>query len=91
MFHVERHDECGDGAEAWSSAGPVNMDERKLICWMTWIYLQENHPLRKAKVSVWPLVDLVSEGNGDSAKEDVVDLEAGISYLLFCREEELDS
>ena len=67
------------------------MDERELMCWMTEIYLQENHPLRKAKVSVWPLVDLVSEGNEDSAEEDVVDLEAGISYLLPGREQKLKS
>ena len=64
MFHVERHGVRGDGAEAGSSEGPGNMDEQKLLCWMTDIYLQENHPLRKAKVSVGPLVDLVSEGNG---------------------------
>ena len=52
-------------------------------------YLQEDHPSRQSEVGVGPLVYLVGEGDGDGGEEDVEDLEAGVSQILLCWEEEL--
>ena len=33
---------------------------------------------------------LVGEGDGDGGEEDVEDLEAGVSQIILCREDEFD-